>query len=296
MRERPAVDRIGLIAGHGRLPLEAARSLRRAGASVAAIALEGLADPRLADEVDGIAVHGAGQLEAAALSLRGFGVERVLLVGGVPKTQLFGAAGAAAPSLRLDETATRLLASLAGWDDASLFRALAGWLADAGFEVLRQDAALAGLAAEVGPLSARALTASEQADVDWGMSTLSRIAAAGIGQCLVVRHGCVVAVESIEGTDETIRRAGRLAGPGGVVVKAARADQDRRFDLPVVGSATIEAVCEAGARVLAVEAGTTLLLDREEMIRRADHAGIALVGVASAVAPTAARRAVRGLA
>lgn len=279
MRERDAAARIGLIAGHGRLPAEAARALHRAGAVVAAVGLEGVCDPALSDAVDSLAWQRLGQLDAVAEALRGFGVARVLLVGGVPKARLFEA------GLDLDATARTLLASLRGWDDASLFRALAGWLAGEGFEVLRQDLVLAGLTSPEGTLSTRAPTASERSDVAFGRATLAQIAAAGIGQCVVVRRGCVVAVEASEGTDETIRRAGRLAGAGTVVVKAVRPDQDRRFDLPVIGPETLRCAAEAGAAVVAIEARTTLVLEREEVVRLADAAGIALVVMPGLASP-----------
>ncbi len=107
---------------------------------------------------------------------------------------------------------------------------------------------------------------------------VQQLGAAGVGQCVVVKQGSVLAVEAIEGTDATIRRAGSLGGPGSTVIKAARPAQDRRFDLPAVGVSTIEAMADAGASALAIEADSTLIIDRKAMTRAADHAEISVWG------------------
>jgi len=282
MREGDPVPRLGLIAGCGGLPREAAAALRETGLRVAALAFEGLTDLVLAREVDEIRWHRLGQLDAAAAALRAMAVERVLLVGSVPKRALL----AGSEVVALDATAASLLARTAGLEDDALFALLARWLEGEGFAIARQDEALAPLLATVGGFSARALSEAERDDLEVGRQALRRIGAAGIGQCVVVKRGCVVAVEAVEGTDETIRRAGRLAGPGATVVKGARSGQDRRFDLPAVGPETIATMVESGARCLAVEAGVTLLLERASTRARADAAGIALEGFpAAAVAP-----------
>lgn len=276
MRERDPVSRLGMIAGCGRLPSEAARAMRDSGIPVAVLAFDGLTDASLADEVDLIRWQKLGQLEAAAESLRSMQVERVLLVGSIPKQALFDGSGRVEP----DRAAAALLAGVALWEDGALFGALAGWLEGRGFEIARQDLALAMLIAAEGPWSNRSLTQLEQADLAFGRRALTAIGACGIGQCVVVKRGCVVAVEAVEGTDETIRRAGRLAGPGTTVVKGARPGQDRRFDLPAVGPDTIAAMVEAGASCLAVEASATLILDREQTQAAAERAGIACTAFA----------------
>lgn len=272
MRGRDPVSRLGLIAGRGGLPLLAASGLARAGVSVRAVAFEGLCDPALADAVDAIRWHRLGQLEAAAASLRAMEVERVVVAGAVPKQALFdGSAG-----VELDATAVSLIGGIERWDDGTLLRTLATWLEARGFEVARQDEVFSTLVAREGDFSGRAPSAEELRDVGFARSVLRRIGAVGIGQCVVVRRGCVVAVEALEGTDAAIRRAGALAGPGTVVVKGERPGQDRRFDLPAIGPGTIAAMVEAGAGCLAVEAGVTLILDRAKTRDAADRAGIAL--------------------
>lgn len=275
MRGSDPVSRLGLIAGCGSLPGEAARLLR-GSTTVCAIAFEGLTDPALASEVDDLRWHRLGQLEAAAASLRSMAVQQILLVGAIPKQVLFDGSGRVEP----DAAASVLLGNLAGWKDDALFSALAGWLEGQGFEIHRQDLILEKLIAREGHWTSRALDPQEEADLAVGRRALAGLGASGIGQCVVVRHGCVVAVEAAEGTDATIRRAGEVAGPGATVVKGLRAGQDRRFDLPAVGPATIAAMVEARASCLAVEAGGTLILDREVMCARADQAGIACTGFA----------------
>ncbi len=263
--------RLGLIAGCGSLPGEAARALRRSGTAVCALAFGGLTDPALAGDVDALRWQRFGQLEAAADSLREMSVETVLLVGSIPKQLLFAGAGRVDP----DRAAAALLGRIAGWRDDALFAALAGWLESQGFAIAGQDRALAPLLAATGDWSQRAPNAQELADLTVGCRALVVLGAAGIGQCVVVQRGCVVAVEAAEGTDATIRRAGEVAGPGATVVKGVRPGQDLRFDLPAVGPETIAVMTRAGATCLAVEAGRTLVLAGDETRAAADRAGIA---------------------
>ncbi len=273
MRGSDPVSRLGLIAGCGSLPTEAARALRGAGTAVCAIAFEGLTDPDLAGDVDALRWHKLGQLEATAASLRSLAVRSILLVGSIPKQVLFDGSGRVEP----DRAAATLLEKLVGWRDDALFAALADWFEGQGFAIGRQDVLLASLVARAGAFAGRPPDASEQAYLVAGRRALEALGAAGIGQCVVVKRGCVVAVEAVEGTDEAIRRAGQLGGPGATVVKGIRSGQDRRFDLPAVGPGTIAAMVEARASCLAVESGVTLILEREAMRARADEAGIACV-------------------
>ncbi|MEZ4333477.1 MAG: UDP-2,3-diacylglucosamine diphosphatase LpxI [Myxococcota bacterium] len=268
------MSRLGLIAGRGRLPILAAAAVRAGGVSIRALALEGLADPALAGEVDAIRWLRVGRLEAAAEALRSMDVKSVLLVGSVPKRLLRDGQGL----VELDGTARSLLGRLASQGDDAILRALLLWLEAVGFDVVSQSEALAPLLAPAGVWSQRAPTAGERADVEVGRAALARGAGADGGQCVVVHRARVVAVEAIEGTDDAIRRAGRLVGPGAVVVKAGRPGQDRRIDLPAVGPDTIAVMREVGACCLAVEAGLALILERQSTRAAADRAGIACLG------------------
>lgn len=273
------MSRLGLIAGRGRLPLLAARALRERGVSVVALAFEGLAEATLAGAVDAIAWERLGRLEAGAEALRGMGAKAVLLVGSVPKRLLVEGRG----RVELDATARALLGRLASRGDDAILGALLVWLEEAGFEIVSQAEALRDWLAPAGCWSARPPTAAELRDLELGRRALATGAGADGGQCVVVRDGAVVAREGIEGSDDVIRRAGRDAGPGGVVVKGARPGQDFRIDLPAVGPDTIAVMREAGARCLAVEAGVALILDRDVTRAAADRADVACFGFGSGV-------------
>ena len=269
---------IGLIAGAGSLPTEAARLLRERGYSVRVIGFEGLSDSSIAAEVSEARFLRLGQLEAMAGAMTEMGVRRLLLLGKVPKSLLFDGRGIAEP----DAEAIRLLSEERERGDEPLMRAIARWLSGRGFELCDQSEILAPLLATVGPLSARAPSEVELADFEVGRSVVVQLGRAGVGQCVVVNKGSVLAVEAIEGTDATIWRAGELGGQGATVIKAARPGQDRRFDLPAIGKTTIDAMVTSGATALAVEAHSTLIIDLEGLAKAADQADIAVWGFAMA--------------
>lgn len=265
---------LGLIAGAGGLPIEAARLLREQGYSLTAIGFHGLTDSALEAEVGESRWLRLGQLDAMAEALHEMGARRLVLVGQVPKALLFLRQGIAEP----DAEAIRLLSEERDRGDEPLMRAVACWLEGRGFQLCDQGEMLAPMLAPVGPLSARSPCETELADLEIGWPVVQQLGLIGIGQCVVVKHGSILAVEAIEGTDAVIRRAGELGGAGATVIKASRPGQDRRFDLPAVGVGTIDAICAAGASGLAIEAGSTLVLDRQKMIESADRANIAVWG------------------
>ena len=163
--------------------------------------------------------------------------------------------------------------------DANLVQIVVATLGQMGIEVLDQRRFLGDWIGRSGCWSSRAPTDTEWADVQRGLSVARLVADAGVGQAVVVKTGAVTAVEATEGTTETIRRGVAQAGPGAVVVKAVAREHDYRFDTPGVGPETIEAAASGGAKVLAVEAERVLVLDRDECLRIANRAGMALVGV-----------------
>jgi DUF1009 family protein len=265
---------LALIAGGGNLPREAARLLRAQGQAVSAIGFSGLTDSTLEDEVDEWRSLRLGQLEALAEALHDMHVTRLLLVGTVSKSLLHQDHNIADP----DAEAIRLLSRENDQRDEPLMLAIAGWLEGRGFRLCDQGEVLASMLAPAGSLTRRAPGAAPLGDLAFGWPIVRDLGRAGIGQCVVVKQGSVLAVEAIEGTDAAIRRAGALGGSGATVIKAARPDQDRRFDLPAVGVGTIEAMCESGASALAIEALSTLVLDRERMIEAADRENISVWG------------------
>jgi DUF1009 family protein len=267
---------LGLVAGQGRLPFEVARGARRAGRRVWLAALRGLAEPSLTDEVDAAAWLHVGEVEALLAGLRAEGVRELVLCGLVPKGLLF-----ADPSLvRLDATATRLLAGLRDRRDDALLRALADALEAEGFTVASQAAYTRELLAPEGPLGLVTPTPAQLDDVAFGWPIAKALGALDIGQTLVVRERTVLAVEAIEGTDAAIRRGAALSGGPVSVLKVRKPSQDPRLDVPVVGPETIATLAAAGASLLAVEAGRTLVLERAEVVARADAAGVCVLGVA----------------
>jgi hypothetical protein len=267
---------LGLVAGQGRLPFEVARGARRAGRRVWLAALRGLADPALAAEADAVAWLHVGEVGALLAGLRAEGVRELVLCGLVPKGLLF-----ADPSLvKLDAAATRLLAGLRDRRDDALLRALADALEAEGFTVASQSAYTAQLLAPEGPLGGIAPTPAQLDDVAFGWPIAKALGALDIGQTLVVRERTVLAVEAIEGTDEAIRRGAALGRGAASVLKVWKPTQDPRLDMPVIGPETVATLAAAGARLLAVEAGRTLVLERAEVTARADAAGICVLGVA----------------
>ncbi len=281
---RDAAGPLALIAGRGRLPLEVARAARRQGRRVEAIGFPGETEPALEAEVERLTWLHLGEIGALLRTLQMAGAREAVMAGKVPKIHLYGDLS----RLRPDATALALLARLRDRKDDSILGTLAGFLEEQGIRLGPQAELVPELVAGEGVLGRVAPTPAQRADVAFGWPLAKAIGGLDIGQAVVVRDGAVLAVEAIEGTDEAIRRGGRLGGPGACVVKVAKPGQDPRFDLPAIGPDTLDVMCEVQAAVLAVEAGATLVLDRERLLAAADAAGIAVVGVAPAGSATAA--------
>jgi len=266
------VSTIGLIAGGGRFPLLLAESARRAGHRVVAVAHVHQTDPDLERLVDACTWVKLGQFGKVLEALRAGGAEGVVLLGSITKARFFRDA-------MLDGLGLKLLAQVAVRSDDNLLRTFARFLDGQGIPVVDATPYLADRLAPEGVLGRHAPTAAEAEDARYGLELARAIGRLDLGQTVVVKDRVGVAVEALEGTDACIRRGGELAKEGAVVVKAVKPQQDRRFDLPAVGPDTVEAMRAVRCRVLAVEAGATLIMDREEMVRRADAAGIAVMGI-----------------
>jgi len=171
----------------------------------------------------------------------------------------------------------QLIKKLAIFHDDDILRAVAKELAKQGIEIVSSTSHLPELSAPLGCLTRRGLTGSEEEDVDFGWKVAKELGRLDIGQCVVVRKKAVLALEAIDGTDETILRGGRLAREAAVVVKVSKPDQDLRFDVPCVGLETLRVMSQVKASVLAVEAGKTLMFDRTEMVAYANKEGISIV-------------------
>lgn len=263
---------LGLIAGSGRFPSLAAAGARRAGRRVVALAIREETAPELERDVDELHWVGLGQLGKAIEILHHAGVREAIMAGQVKHRQIFSGV---VPDLKL----VGVLARLAVQNTDSLIGGVADALGRAGITLLPSIAFLSDQLATQGPMTRRAPGRSERRDVEYGETVARALAGMDLGQTAVIKDRAVVALEAMEGTDETIRRAGRIAGPGATVVKVSKPRQDLRFDVPVVGTGTVAAMGEAGARVLAVDAGRTLVIDKADFLSCADAAGIAVVGL-----------------
>ena len=261
---------IGLVAGSGRLPLLFAQAASRAGRTVVAAAHEGETDPELERHVASLRWVKLGQLGAIVDALREGGCSEAVLCGGIAKLRFF--------DLRPDWLAVKTIASMRGFGDDAALRAVADALEANGVRVISPLPLVPDLLAPKGPLGGKRLTDEQRSDAALGIGVARALGSQDVGQTVVVKRGVVLAVEAVEGTDACIARGGQL-GRGAVVVKAWKPQQDERFDAPAVGPRTIEAMEKAGCAALAVEAGKTLVLGREETARAADSAGIAVEGL-----------------
>jgi UDP-2,3-diacylglucosamine hydrolase len=268
--------KLGLIAGNGRFPFLVLAAARALGHEVTVIAVTEEAEPALAAEAarePAAMLHwvSIGQLGTCISLLRNAGVRQAVMAGQVKHVKIFSGI---VPDLTLLSVLTRLRAR----NTDALISAVADVMRDNGIELMDSTALLTPLVAAPGVLTARAPTADEERDLAFGYRMADTIAGLDIGQSIAVKDSAVVAVEAMEGTDEMIARAGRLAGPGARIVKVAKPHQDMRFDVPVVGIATVEAMRAAAASALSIDAGRTLVFDRLAVVAAADRAGITMVG------------------
>lgn len=270
---------LGLIAGSGAFPLALATAARAAGRRVVVVAHEGETDRAIAGVADVVTWVRVGQAGHVLEALRAGGVREAVMLGGITKTSFFEGA-------RPDALGLKLLARVAVRGDDNLLRAIAREFEANGVRIVPSTPWLTALAAPRGVLGREQPTDEEWADVRYGFSLAKELGRFDVGQTVVVKGRAPLALEAIEGTDACIARGAGLAKGGAVVVKVVKPGQDERFDLPAAGSQTVRICRENKVRVLALEAGATLLADRDEMVRLADRAGLALVGVSAAdVAP-----------
>jgi hypothetical protein len=268
--------RLGLIAGNGRFPFLALEGARQLGHDVTIVAIKEETSPALktaAATAPPADLHwiSLGQLGKCIAILRDAGVTRAVMAGQVKHSKIFG-------GFVPDLTALKVLSRLKTKNTDALITAVADVLADHGIQLEPSTAFLQPLLAGAGVLTARAPSEEERADMDFGYRMADVVAGLDIGQTIVVKDRAVVAIEAMEGTDAVITRGGCLAGPGTCVVKVAKPDQDMRFDVPVVGLPTLAAMCAAGATVLSIDAGRTLVLDGEAFYAEADARGLTVVG------------------
>jgi len=260
----------GLIAGNGRFPFLVLEGARSQGIEMAVIAIKEEADPDLEGRVNRLHWVSLGELSKTIDLLHKEGVKQAVMAGQVKHTKIFS-------SIRPDWKLAKLLFALPRKNTDALIGAVAKILEDEGIQLVDSTLFLKPLVPEAGVLTQRAPNENESADMAYGLGIARHIAGMDIGQTVVVSDKACVAVEAMEGTDETILRASRLAsGSQLVVVKVSKPKQDMRFDVPVVGLPTVQRMRDCGATALAVDAGRTLFFDREKLIELANQAGIAI--------------------
>ena len=276
--------RYGLIAGNGRFPFMVVEGARRAGVPLSVAAIREETDPSIEHEVERLTWVGVGQLGKMIRFFKGEGVEKAIMAGQVKHVQIFSRA---VPDARM----LKMLLKLPRRNTNSLIGAIAQELASEGIDLIDSTYFLRDQLPAAGTLSQRKPNAAERADVEYGLEIAREMAQLDLGQTIVVRGKACVAIEAMEGTDATIRRAGellrgkearkkiRLTSGALTVLKLSKPDQDMRFDVPVVGVPTIETMVEAGATCLCLSAGKTLMFDRDEMIRLAEKNKIAILAV-----------------
>jgi UDP-2,3-diacylglucosamine hydrolase len=290
-RQRLALMKLGLIAGNGRFPFLLLDAARAQGFAVTVAAIREETDPeidRRAAVDDKITVHwlSLGELSRLIEVFHKEGVSMAVMAGQVKHKQIFS-------SIRPDWRLAKLLLNLRSRNTDMLLGAVAKVLGDEGIELISSTSFLEPLLAREGVLTERAPGEEERKNIDYGLGVAKAVAGFDVGQTVVVAAQACVAIEAMEGTDAAIERAGKLmrsvddgaaTAPSTLereltVVKVAKPNQDMRFDVPVIGMRTIDTMIEAGATCLSVEAGRTLLFDREAMLKRANQAGIAIVAI-----------------
>jgi len=266
---------IGLIAGNGRFPLLVLDAARALGYDVTVVAIKEEIGPDLVERAAalGATLHtvSLGQLGRCIELLRQAGCAQAVMAGQVKHAKLFA-------NITPDWTLMQVLMRLRAKSTDALIAAIADVMRGKGIELLDSTLFLQPLLAREGHIAGPGLDEAAPADLAFGYRMADAVAGLDIGQTIVVKDQAVVAVEAMEGTDETIRRAGRLAGPGACVIKVAKPRQDMRFDVPVVGLPTIAVLREAGIRLLSIDAGRTLVIDGQAVADAANAAGVTIVG------------------
>ncbi len=264
----------GLIAGNGQFPFLVVEGARRSAQKLVVVAIEEETDKRIEEVADKVIWVGIGKLGRMISFFKKEGVEKVIMAGQVKHIQIFSGA---LPDLKM----LKMLWNLPQRNTDSLIGGIADALGKEGIELIDSTYFIEDNLAEEGVLSKRNPTENENENIEYGLKIANEIARLDLGQTIVVRAKACVAIEAMEGTDATIKRAGELAKGKLTVIKVAKPNQDMRFDVPVVGVPTIETMIEAGATCLCINAKKTLIFDREKMLELADKNKICVVGAAN---------------
>jgi len=270
--------KIGLIAGNGRFPILFADGAKANNIDVVAVGIKGETLKELEEHVEKLHWVGIAQLGKLIKILKTNGLVNTVMAGGLTKTKIFS------KFMNINfipdvKTITLLYKVVKNRQDHSILGAIADELSKDGIELQPAAQYVPELLAQNGTFTKRKPNEREQGDIEFGWKMAKKIANMDIGQCIVVKEKVVMAVEAFEGTDETIRRGSKLGGKGCTVIKLSKIDQDPRFDLPTIGIETINVLSETGASALAIEAGKTIILDKEHTIKAANDKKIAIIGL-----------------
>lgn len=267
------MEKLGILAGVGKLPVECARAAQQLGYEVFAIGLLPETDPQIADFATGYKNISVAQLDAILNYLKENEITRVTMIGKVTKELLFNG------TIQPDARALQLIMSLPDRSDDTIMMAFVRELAMEGMQAFDQTALIRKLIPKRGTITSREPTSVEKSDMEFGFFIAKELGRLDIGQTVIVKNRAVMALEAIEGTDACILRGGKLANGGAVVAKVSKPNQDNRFDVPTVGKKTLEVMAEVGATALAIEADKTLMVDREATVSFADENGICIIAM-----------------
>ncbi len=263
------MNKLGLIAGEGKFPKLVARNAKESGRKVVAVALQGITTPDLSKYVDKLYWIYIGQLGKLIKIFAKEGITEAVMAGKTPKTLMFS-------KIKPDLRAAAFFFRLKNRKDDSILKGVAEELAREGIMLQDSTTYISSMMPKEGLLTKRSPTKNELKDIQFGWEMAREMGRLDIGQCVVVKDLAVLAIEAIEGTDEAIKRGGKLGGEGSVAVKISKPNQDMRFDVPAVGIQTVKSLIEAKSSVLAVEAEKTIMFDQEEMVKLADETGISI--------------------
>ncbi|MDP3730727.1 MAG: UDP-2,3-diacylglucosamine diphosphatase LpxI [Candidatus Omnitrophota bacterium] len=263
--------RIGLVAGNGELPLIFAKKAKEMGDTVIALGLKGVTSEELEKYVEKVYWFEWGDLKKAMLLAVTQRLRKIALLGKIRKEMLFKDSG------KFDDESKKIVGSSGGKKDYNILKGVAGLVKTVGIEIIDPTPYLEELIPAKSILTKRIPAKEEELDVEYGRKVASELARFDIGQTVIVKDKTVIALEAVEGTDETIVRAGKLVDGGFTVVKMARPSQDARFDVPLVGLETVKAIIQNRGKVLALEQKRTFLMNKEEAIRLADESGLSII-------------------
>ncbi|MGA1875889.1 MAG: LpxI family protein [bacterium] len=263
---------LGLIAGGGQFPILVAEEAKKKGLRVVAVGIHGITSQDLKSHVDKLCWVSLASLSKLIHNLKSEGINRAIMAGQVRHVNIF-------KEIRFDLRALRILRKLSNKKADSILRAVAEELEKEGIHILDSTTYLSSLIPLPGVITKRKPTKKEMIDVEFGFQIAKEIAGLDIGQTVVVKDKAVIAIEAMEGTDEAIKRGGQIGGKGTVVVKVSKPNQDMRFDVPVIGLRTLQYLKEAGASVMAIEAGKTLFFDQSAFIGQANTEKIAIISI-----------------